>query len=111
MSTARVYFRPTTEAQRRLLFEVYQQTGDRHLACARAHVCERTFYTWKARFDADSFAGLAQVGSHAPKQPARVSPVLAAEVTALRTAHPTWGKLRIAHEMAKAHDWQSVIAP
>ncbi len=111
MSTTRVYFRPTTAAQRRLLFEVYQQTGDRHLACTCAHVCERTFYTWKARFDADGFAGLAHGGSHAPKQPARISAAITAEVLALRQAQPTWGKVRLAQEIAKAHDWQPVVAP
>jgi transposase len=110
MAPTRVYFRPTTVAQRRLLFEVYQQTGDRHLACAKAHVCERTFYVWKPRFEAEGVAGL-EARSHAAHQPAAISPAIAAQVIALRQAHPAWGKLRIAQEVAKAHDWQPVVAP
>ena len=111
MARTRVYFRPTTAAQRRLLFETWQATGDRQLACAKAHVCEGTFYTWKSRFDTLGFPGLLQPGSHAPKQPKRVSPVLEAEVIALRQAQPGWGKVRLAQEIAKAHDWQAMLAP
>ncbi len=111
MRTARVYFRPTTAGQRRLLFEVYQHTGDRHQACQAAHVSERTFYNWKPRFDAAGFPGLEHCGSHAPHQPARISAAITADVIALRQAHPTWGKVRIAQHLAQAHDWQPVVAP
>ncbi len=107
----RVYFRPTTAAQRRLLFETWEATGDRHLACAKAHVAERTFYNWKPRFEADGFAGVEHCGSHAPLHPARISPAITAEVIALRQAQPTWGKVRLAQEVAKAHAWQPVVAP
>ena len=111
MARTRVYFRPTTAAQRRLLFETWQATGDRQLACAKARVCERTFYNWKSRFDALGFPGLAQPASHAPKQPKRVSAALEAEVIALRQAQPGWGKVRLAQEISKAHDWQAMVAP
>ena len=111
MAATRTYFRPTTAAPRRLLFTVYQQTGDVALACQKAHVCERTFYNWKPRFDADGFAGLDHLGSHAPHHPARIAPAIEAAVLALRQAHPDWGKVRLAQEVAKAHDWQPVVAP
>jgi len=107
----RTYFRPTIASQRRLLFELYQQTGDRHRACAQAHVAERTFYKWKPRCEAAGWAGLEPLGSHAPKQPARLSAALTAEAIALRQDHPTWGKVRVAQAMAQAHDGQPVVAP
>jgi transposase InsO family protein len=111
MAATRVYFRPTSPAQRRLLFETWVATGDRHLACAKAHVCERTFYYWKPRFDAEGFAGLAHTLSHAAKAPKRVSTEISAAVIKLRQDHPKWGKVRIAQELAKDHDFQSVVAP
>ncbi|MGI8588887.1 MAG: helix-turn-helix domain-containing protein [Chloroflexia bacterium] len=111
MAATRVYFRPTTSSQRRLLFETWVTTGDRYLACAKAHVCERTFYYWKPRFAAQGYAGLEHPASHAPKAPKRISVQLGAAVIKLRLDHPTWGKVRIAQEVAKAHDWQPVVAP
>ncbi len=45
-----VHFRSTTPAQRRLLFETWQETDDVETACATAHVGRRTFYYWKGRF-------------------------------------------------------------
>ena len=111
MTATRVHFPRTTAAQRRLLFTVWQETGDVARACQAAHVCERTFYHWKPRFLAAGFAGLAHFASPAPHHPARISAAIAEEVVALRRAHPRWGKLRIAQEVAKAHAWQPVVAP
>ncbi len=110
MTTTRTYFRPTTTAQRRLLFETWQATGNVTLACRTAHVGRRTFYYWKPRFDAAGYAGLDQVVSSAPKQPARIAPAIAEQVIALRQTNPTWGKQRIAHELAKVHAWHAVVS-
>ncbi len=111
MSVTRVYFRPTTAPQRRLLIRVWQETGDPVRACQAAHVCLRTFYNWKRRFEAGGLAALDHCAPPGPKQPYRIDPLIEHEVCALRRAHPTWGKLRIAQEIAKAHDWQAVVAP
>jgi hypothetical protein len=110
MATTRTHFRPTTAVQRRLLFETWQATSNVTLACRTAHVGRRTFYYWKPRFDVAGYVGLDQVMSSAPKQPARIDPVIADQVVALRVANPTWGKQRIAHELAKAHGWYAVVS-
>jgi len=55
-----VHFRSTTPAQRRLLFETWQATGDVEAACASAPVGRRTFYSWKGRFEAGGYAALEQ---------------------------------------------------
>ena len=111
MVTPRVHFPRTTASQRRLLFSVWQATGNVARACQAAHVCERTFYKWKPRFLAHGIAGLAEFASPAPHHPAQLSAAIAAEVVALRQAHPTWGKRRLAQAVAQAHDWQPVVAP
>lgn len=110
MAITRPHFRPTTAAQRRLLFKTWQATGNVTLACQTAHVGRRTFYYWKPRFDATGYAGLDQVVSSAPKQPHHVAESVAQQVIALRHANPTWGKQRIAHEVAKAHAWQALVS-
>lgn len=110
MGTSRAHFRPTTAAQRRLLFETWQATANVTLACRTAHVGRRTFYYWKPRFETAGYAGLEQVASSAPKQAARIDPTIADQVIALRQAHPAWGKQRIAHELAKVHAWHAVVS-
>lgn len=111
MTPTRTYFRSTTPQQRRLLFETWQTTGNVTQACAVARVGRRTFYHWKSRFDAEGFAGLEHPTSSAPKHPHQVDAALAEQVIALRQANPTWGKRRLAHELAKAHAWQHPISP
>lgn len=110
MRTPRTHFRPTTAAQRRLLFATWEATGNVTLACRTAHVGRRTFYYWKPRFDRDGYAGLDQVMSSAPKQPARIDPTISHQVIALRQTNPRWGKQRSAHEVAKAHAWHAVVS-
>jgi hypothetical protein len=43
MADKRTYFPFTSAAQRRLLFEVWEATGNIAVACQRAHVGRRTF--------------------------------------------------------------------
>jgi hypothetical protein len=110
MTTQRAHFPFTTASQRRLLFETWQQTGNVTLACRTAHVGRRTFYYWKPRFDAEGYAGLEAFQSAAPKQPYRTDALIAQQVIALRRDHPTWGKQRIAHELAKANGWVPLVS-
>ena len=110
MNRKRTYFPPTTAQQRRLLFEVWEETGDREEACQRAHVCQSTFYNWKPRFEAGGYAALEETGSHAPHQLYRVAPEVEAQVVKLRQEHPDWGKRRIADEMAKGNNWVPLVS-
>ncbi len=106
-----VHFRSTTPAQRRLLFETWQETGDVETACATAHVGRRTFYYWKGRFKAGGYEVLEQYASRTAHQPPRTAPVVEQQVIVLRTAHPDWGKRRIADELAKARGWVPLMCP
>jgi hypothetical protein len=96
--TTHIHFPRTTAAQRRLLFETWEATGDIAEACRTAHVGQRTFYNWKGRFETAGYAGLAEFRSHAPKEPHRIAPEIETQVKALRTRQPSWGKQRIADE-------------
>lgn len=109
--TQRIHFPLTTAQQRRLLFETWEATGNVALACRTAHVGRRTFYTWKPRFEAGGYAALEQFASRAPHHTRRTPDPIAAQVIALRQAHPAWGKQRIADELAKANHWVPLLSP
>lgn len=111
MAKKRTYFPPTTAQQRRLLFEVWEETGDREEACRRAHVCQSTFYNWKARFEAGGYAALDEPGSHAPHHPKETPAEVAKRVVGMRQEHPDWGKRRIADELAKENNWVPLVSP
>jgi transposase len=111
MTRDRTYYPPTTAQQRRLLFEVWEETGDRAEACRRAHVSQSTFYNWKARYDAGGYAALDEPRSHARLFPGRAPPEVGSQVVALRQEHPEWGKRRIADELAKGNNWTPLVSP
>ena len=111
MTTKRTYFRRTTSAQRRLLFESWQASGNISQACKVAHVCRQTFYDWLPRYIAEGYAGLLAFTSTAPKVPHRIAAAIEQDVTALRQAHPAWGKRRIADELSKSNQWVPLVTP
>ena len=108
---ARTYFPLTTPSQRRLLFETWEATGDVGWTCRVAHVGRRTFYYWKPRFLAGGYPALERCASRAPHHPPRAAPGVEGEVVALRQQQPTWGKQRLADELAKAHGWVPLVCP
>lgn len=110
MEKKRTYFPPTTAQQRRLLFEVWEETGDREEACRRAHVSEGTYYKWRPRFELGGYPALERPSSHAPHRPQRIGPEIEAEVVRMRESSPGWGKQRIADELAKANNWVPVVS-
>jgi len=111
MEQKRIHFPRTTAAQRKLLFQTWEETGDVNGACRKAHVCRQTFYNWKSRFDAEGYAGLERFASSAPKEPAHTSSEVEQRIVEMRSANPDWGKRRIADELAKANAWERVVAP
>src|SRR5262245_44182024 len=111
MAQKRIHFPMTTAQQRRLLFETWEAAGDVDLACRTAHVGRATFYYWKPRFTAGGYAALDQFASRAPQHTRRLDQTIEQQVVALRRDHPDWGKDRIAHELAKAHDWVPLVSP
>jgi transposase len=109
----RPYFRPTTPAQRRLLFETYEATGDLVKACATAHVGRGTYYYWRPRFEAGGYEALEQERSRAPHR-TRIPPIapeIVQEVIAYKRANPEAGYRTVAQRIRQAHDWEAVIGP
>lgn len=101
----------TTVAQRKMLFAVWEETKDVGKACRQAHMSERTFYYWKPRFEAGGYPALEQFADHRPKTPARVAADVEQQVIEMRQAQPSWGKRRIADELAKSNNWVPVVSP
>jgi transposase len=111
MDKTRAKFRYTTFEQRKLLFEIWEATSNVTLACGKAHVGRRTFYNWKARFDQLGYAGVEEFASRARLHPRCVAPFLKKRVLEHHEANPSWGKLRIAQELAKENNWVVIISP
>jgi Homeodomain-like domain len=107
----RTHFPCTTPSQRRLLFETWQATEDVERACRVAHVGRRTFYYWQPRFLLGSYPALEACASRAPQHPCRTEAAVAEQVIALRQQQPTWGKQRLADELAKANQWIPLVSP
>lgn len=112
MSKKSTYFPPTTPQQRKLLFEIWEASGNVTKACREAHVGRGTFYYWKPRFEAEGYAGLE---AYRPKGPERGSVGTPAEVRQrvieMRHLNPKWGKHRISDEMTKANNWVPLVSP
>lgn len=115
MDKKRTYFPTTTAQQRRLLFEIWEETGDLEEACRRAHVSVGTFYYWKPRFEEGGYEALEELRSRAPKVPHQTDPAIAAQVVKMREAHPDWGKRRgpvgSPDELAKGNNWVPLVSP
>ncbi len=105
MKTERVYSPPTTQQQRRQLFETWKKTGNVSQACLKARVSRQTFYNWKPRFEKEGYEGLKEPRSHARKDPGRIGIEVEEKIIKIRRENPKWGKRRIADELAKANGW------
>lgn len=101
----------TTVAQRKKLFQIWEETQDVGKACRQARVSERTFYYWKPRFEVGGYEALEQFGDHRPKNPARTVAEVEQQVIEMRQVQPSWGKRRIADELAKSNNWIPLVSP
>jgi transposase len=112
MKQKRIYFPPTTPQQRKLLFEIWEQTDSVTTACQKAHVGRTTFYYWKARFDKNGYAGLETYEKlGVPKGTGSVATEVEAKVLKLHDEHTDWGKHRLADEVAKVNNWVPLVSP
>jgi transposase len=112
MKHKRIYFPPTTPQQRKLLFEIWEQTDNVTTACQKAHVGRTSFYYWKARFDKDGYAGLATYEKlGVPKGTGSVAAEVETKVLELHDEHLDWGKHRLADEIAKDNNWVALVSP
>ena len=111
MSKNVTYFPRTTAQQRSLLFATWEATGSVKKACHKARVSKKVFYLWKLRFETGGYPALDKPQSHAPKHPRKIASEVSTQVIALKRAHPTWGKRRIADELAKGQSWVRTVSP
>ena len=111
MAATRIHYRRTTAQQRKLLFEIWEETGNISQACRKAHVGRGTFYYWQARFEEKGDEGLEGFADHAPKNPNRIEEKVERDIIEMKEEHQDWGKQRIAHELAKKNNWVPVVSP
>jgi transposase len=111
MSPKRTYFGFSTPQQRKLLFEIWEETGSVTQACHRARVSRGLFYYWKSRFDTEGYAGLDEFESRAAHKLNYKNETITERVISLRRENPDWGKARISQEMAKANNWVPLVSP
>jgi transposase InsO family protein/transposase len=111
MDIQRVQYPRTTPSQRKVLFQIWEEEGDLAKACREARVSEGTFYYWRPRFEIGGYEALEQFASHAPKEPNRTSDKIEQEVIEMRRQNESWGRQRIADELAKKNNWIPVISP
>ena len=112
MSKKSTSFPPTTPQQRKLLFEIWEATGNAAKACRETHVGRGTFYYWKPRFLGEGYAGLEEYRTKGPEKGSGGTPANDRQkVIEMRRLHPGWGKHRISDELAKANNWVPVASP
>lgn len=112
MKAKRIYFPPTRPQQRKLLFEIWEQSDNVTAACQKAHVGRTTFYSWKPRFDKDGYAGLGTYEkTGVPKGTGRVAAEVETKVLELHEQHAQWGTHRLVNEIAKANHWVRLVSP
>lgn len=111
MDKQRIYYPRTTYSQRKLLFEIWEATGDRVAASQKAHVSQGTYYYWRGRFEENGYEGLQKAKKTGPEKGMLTGEAIKAEVVRLKSENKGWGKKRIADELAKRNGWVSVISP
>ncbi len=111
MTKKHVHFPLTTAQQRKLMFETWEETGNVSQACRKAHVGRGTFYYWKSRFEEQGYVGVEEFRNRAPKDPKRTPQEVEQKVINLKRKNPSWGKRRIADEVAKENDWVALVSP
>lgn len=111
MNPKRTYFGLSTAQQRKLMFVTWEASGSVTEACRTARLCRGSFYYWKARFDEKGYAGLEEFDSRVPHKLRSKGAEIEEQVIQMRSAHPDWGKARIAHEMAKGNNWVPLVSP
>lgn len=57
------------------------------------------------------YQALEQFADHSPKKPARTKAKVEQQVVEMKQAEPSWGKRRIAEELAKKNSWVPLVSP
>jgi len=109
----KIHFRYTTADQRKMLFKLVKEDGlTVKAACRKCHVGEATYFYWLPRFLSAGNSGVEQFKSTAPKNPGnKKSEFIVNRVLELKTKNPKMGKLSIANEINKEHNWEKIISP
>jgi len=112
MSKQHILYPKTTYSQRKLLFEIWEETGDVTEACRQARVCQGTYYYWRGRFKEGGYEGLQKIKKPGPEKGILLTgEKIKADIVRLKKENREWGKRRIADELAKKNGWVPVISP
>jgi transposase len=111
MSKQHLLYPRTTYSQRKLLFEIWEETGDVTEACGQARVCQGTYYYWRGRFKEAGYEGLQKTKKTGPGKGVLTGEEIKTEVVRLKKENKEWGKRRIADDLAKKNGWKPVISP
>lgn len=111
MNKQRIYYPKTTYSQRRVLFQVWEETQNVAEACKQARTSISTFYYWKERFESGGYEALEACEKPGPAKGIQIAEEVQAKVVGLKKSRPEWGKRRIADEVAKENNWVSLISP
>ncbi len=111
MSKQHIYYPKTTYSQRKLLFEIWEKTGDVTDACRQARVSQGTYYYWRGRFQEEGYEGLQKIKKTGPEKGILTGKEIKENVVKLKKENNQWGKRRIADELAKKNGWVPVISP
>lgn len=111
MNKQRIYYPHTTYSQRRLLFQIWEETQNAPQACRESRTSLSTFYYWKERFDEGRYEALKECEKPGPERGIQVAQDIQEKVVKIKEKHPEWGKRRIADELGKENSWVPVISP
>jgi len=111
MSKQRIYYPHTTYSQRRLLFQIWEETQNTLQACRESRTSLSTFYYWKERFEKGGYEALKECEKPGPEKGIRVAQEIQEKVVKMKKERPEWGKRRIADELSKENSWVPVISP
>jgi hypothetical protein len=111
MTGKRIHYPRTTGQQRKRLFELWEETGNKSDACRKAHVGRRAFCYWKPRFEAGGYEALEKYEPAGPTPGSRIPIEVHDKVIELKKAHSKWGRRRIADGIAKENNWVPLVSP
>lgn len=107
----KIYIRPTTFAQRRLMIEIYLKTHNISQSCKRAGLSINTFRRWYPRYLEQGVEGIKIPKRRIRKNLGRVPEKYACRVIELKKKNSNWGRRIIASVIVKENNDKKVISP
>jgi len=107
----KIYIRPTTFAQRRLMIEIYLKTHNISQSCKRAGLSINTFRRWYPRYLEQGVEAIKRPKRRIRKNLGRVPEKYDCRVIELKKKNSNWGRRIIASVIVKENNDKKVISP